>query len=158
MSFSKTDKFVDNLGEKMHLFMLDIIKRGIYDKPESPRYIRTFDMADAIKYKTYKDGDGVNKDYKIKVYYDINRIRPIMAADPDYFNHHMTGMGFDPSAEDVSHLLPMWYDKGFKRHNKSIMLRFVDKTKRQFPPELVKDVVAKDLKDTLLQDFAKYKK
>ena len=158
MSFKRTDVAVDKLASDMHKKMQSIVKEGVYDKPETPNYVRTGDLLSSIQKRVEKSGSGLSKEYRIKVYFDTGLIRPIRAIFPGYFNHHMTGTNLDENPQDVSDVLPEWYDKGFDRNGKKIKLDILKKTKEAFPPEKVKEIVMEDLKSAITEGLQKYKK
>ena len=158
MSLNKTDIAVEKLSDDMHEKMRSIVKEGIYDTPQSYYYIRTFDLLNSIQKRVSKTGKGLNKKYTVKVYFDTGLIRPTRAVFPGYFNNHMTGTSEDADAQDVSDVLPEWYDKGFERHGKTIKLDILNKTKTAYPANKIKDVVMEDLKSIITEDLRKYKK
>ena len=158
MSLDKTDSFVANLCKYMQEYMKGVVQKGIYDKPASNSYLRTRDFIKSIQYKVNRSGSDVDRKYQVKVYFDTGLIRPMRALYPGMYNHHMSGTYSEPNPIDMSSELPEMYDKGFKRNGKTIQLNIIRKTKKAFPVEEVKDVLASDMLKSLTSELGKYKK
>ena len=158
MSFEKTDVAVDKLANDIQDKMKSIVKDGVYGRPGSANYARTGDLLNSIQKKVECSGSGMNRNYTIKVYFDTKLIRPQVSSNPKMYNQHMTGRGSSKNPKDVSSLLPEWYDEGFRRGKEEIKLDILDKTKKAFPIDRIKQIVGEDLLKVATEGLQKYKK